>query len=88
MHRGDRGAFLRSEAVTYVDVPLTRFLGEKSYASRLALIVQTGWELNDAAPTTHSLEYVSFPRPFYSPRLLTNFEYWLEDNSVITETSR
>lgn len=46
---------------------------------RLVLIVRYGSELTDAAPVTHSFEYISFPYPFDSVPLLTNIEYWWKE---------
>lgn len=40
------------------------------------MIMQNGSEMTEAAPVTHSLEYVMSPRRFDSLHLLTNFEYW------------
>lgn len=52
---------------------------DEAYASRLSLMVRNYSKVTDAAPMSHRLELVAFPRPFDSIYLLTNFEYcWKE----------
>lgn len=48
MHSSGRGAVLRRDLSTYVDMPFIRCTKEKTYASLQALIVQNDSELNDA----------------------------------------
>lgn len=76
MRSAVRGAVLRRVMATLVDMPSIRCTEEEAYASQLALIVESGLELADAAPATHNLPYFALPRPFGSLHLLTNFEYW------------
>lgn len=74
MHYGGRGAVLRREVSTYVDISFIFYTEVLAYASFLALIVQIDSELAGAAPITHSLQYIAFMHPFGSLRLSTNLK--------------
>lgn len=51
-------------------------IAEATYASLLAQIVKNTLELPDTAAVTHSLMDVTFPHPYDSLHVLTNFVYW------------
>lgn len=61
---GDRCAVLRRGVATYVDLSFICPTEEAAYASRLALIVQNGSELTNAALITFISECVTFRRAF------------------------
>lgn len=58
---------------TYVDMLFIRCTEEEAYTTCLALIEQNSLELIEAAPFTHSLEYVTLSSPCGSLHPLTNF---------------
>lgn len=70
------GAIQRRYLSTYVDRDFIRCTADKSYGSSLALIVRNVPGLTDAAPNTHSLEYVAVPRYYDWLPVLTNFQDW------------
>lgn len=78
MHYEGRENVLRRVVETYVDMPFICCTEEEIYACLLTLIVRNGSGLTDAAPTTHSLEYVAFSGPYDSFYRLTNLDYWWE----------
>lgn len=76
MHWLGRGTVLCRDVATLVDMLFIGWTEDEAYACRLAVIVPNDSEVTDYAPISHSLEYVTFSRRFYSVYLLTNLEYW------------
>lgn len=79
MHGRGRGAVLRRDVVTYVDMPFTLCTEGEAHPNRPALIVRNCSELTDATPITHRLEYVEFQRTFDSLHLMANSEFWWKE---------
>lgn len=79
LHKGGRGAVLRSDDAIYVDMQFICCTEERFYARHLASIVKNNSNPFDAVPIAHSLHYVPFLRPYGTLHLLTNFEFWLKE---------
>lgn len=56
IHWGGRDAVLRCNEATYVDINFIPCMEEEVYARRLVLIAASNFDLDGAAPVTHSLE--------------------------------
>lgn len=79
MHLGARGAVLRRDILTYIEMPFIHFTKDEAYGSRMALIVQNSLDLADTSAVIHSLEYVASSRPYVTLHAWTNVEYWWKE---------
>lgn len=87
LHWVGRGIVLSCNKASHVDLLFIHCTEKEAYARRLSLTVAGTSSLENEAPVTDNLDYVTFTHVYHTLQFLTKFDYWCK-NVISKQRSR